>query len=145
MKTDVSHLNSLGSKNGTEYAFSEPSKDILETFDNVFPDQEYHVQLNFPEFTSLCPKTAQPDFATIKIDYIPNKKCIESKSLKLYYFSYRNHGSFMEEIVNRMLSDFVAVCEPQWMEVKGIFNARGGTEIIVTATHIGDAYYGKVD
>jgi 7-cyano-7-deazaguanine reductase len=132
--TDVSQLKTLGSK-GTEYDFSGPSREILETFENVHPNNNYKIHLIFPEFTSLCPKTHQPDFAEITVDYMPNARCIESKSLKLYYFAYRNCGAFMEEITNRMLNDFVAVTSPKWMKVTGKFNARGGTEIIVEAEY----------
>lgn len=87
------------------------------------------------EFTSLCPKTGQPDFAEILLEYIPGEVCLESKSLKLYLFSFRQEGSFMESIVNRMLEDFVAVCSPRWMKVTGKFASRGGIQTIVEAEH----------
>lgn len=131
---DVEGLTKLGSQK-TEYKLDSPSVDILETFDNKYPDRDYRVQLVFPEWTSLCPRTKQPDFATIIVDYIPNRKCVESKSLKLYFFAYRNYGAFMESITNRVLEDLVSVCSPRWMKVTGKFNARGGTFINVEAEY----------
>jgi 7-cyano-7-deazaguanine reductase len=98
-------------------------------------DAKYVVEITFPEFTSLCPKTGQPDFGEIKISYIPFRHCIESKSLKLYFFAYRQHGAFMEKIVNKILGDLVYVSLPRWMRVEGKFNARGGTFITVVAEH----------
>ena len=131
-KIEGETLKQLGSKK-TEYKLNIPSRDILETFENKFPNRDYNIQFIFPEFTSLCPKTGQPDFATIEVDYIANYKCIESKSLKLYFFAFRQYGSFMETIVNKILDDLVAICCPNQMKVTGIFNARGGTFINVTA------------
>lgn len=131
---DVGALTKLGSQK-TEYKLDSPSAGILETFDNKYPDRDYRVQLVFPEWTSLCPRTKQPDFATIIVDYIPNRKCVESKSLKLYFFAYRNYGAFMESITNRVLEDLVLVCSPRWMKVTGKFNARGGTFINVEAEY----------
>lgn len=127
-------LKQLGS-NKTDYQYDEPSFNILETFENKYPDNDYLIQLKFEEMTSLCPKTGQPDFATINITYTPGKKCIESKSLKLYLFSYRQHGGFMESIVNRILGDLCHVCAPKEMIVLGSFKARGGIVINVTATY----------
>lgn len=124
-------LKTLGSS--TQYKYNFPSTDILETFDNKTPDREYVVEFIFPEFTSLCPKTGQPDFATIKISYSPDKKCIESKSLKLYLFAFRSHGSFMETITNKILEDCFRICDPRWMKVHGLFNPRGGITINVKA------------
>ncbi|MBT9139181.1 MAG: NADPH-dependent 7-cyano-7-deazaguanine reductase [Syntrophomonadaceae bacterium] len=133
MKTDdVKDLKQLGS-NQTLYKYNKPSVKILETFPNQHPEKEYVINMTFPEFTSLCPKTGQPDFATIKVQYVPRKKCLESKSIKLYLFAYREVGSFMETIVNNILNDFVEVCSPKNMVVKGIFNPRGGLKIIVVA------------
>ena len=91
--------------------------------------------MDCPEFTSLCPKTGQPDFGTIRIRYIPDKLCIELKSLKLYLWSYRNEGAFYEKVVNMILNDLVAACRPRWMEVAGDFNVRGGIATRVTAVH----------
>jgi 7-cyano-7-deazaguanine reductase len=108
---------------------------ILETFSNPRPHRDYEVKFVFPEFTSVCPVTSQPDFATITITYTPDKKCVEMKSLKLYFFSYRNKGIFYESVVNTILDDLVAVLKPRAMTVIGEFAVRGGTAGIVTATH----------
>ncbi|MBI1908609.1 MAG: NADPH-dependent 7-cyano-7-deazaguanine reductase QueF [Deltaproteobacteria bacterium] len=112
---------------------TKPSKE-LETFPNPKPDRDYEIFFDCPEFTSLCPKTGQPDFATIRIRYIPDKLCIEMKSLKLYLWSFRNEGHFYEKATNRILDDLVQACQPRWMEVIGDFNVRGGMKGIVTAT-----------
>ncbi|MBI4041442.1 MAG: NADPH-dependent 7-cyano-7-deazaguanine reductase QueF [Deltaproteobacteria bacterium] len=96
----------------------------LATFENQF--QGYSITISYPEFTSICPKTSLPDFGTIHLAYGPRKKCLELKSLKLYMLAYRHMGIFYENVVNRMLQDFVKACDPHWMMVKGIFNARGG-------------------
>jgi len=133
MNKEGINLKALGSKE-TVYP-KEPDRKILETFENKYPKRDYTIHLSCPEFTSLCPKTGQPDFAEIVITYTPDKKCIETKSLKLYLFSYRTHGSFMEPITNRILDDLVAVCKPQWMEVIGSFSVRGGIAIVVTAEY----------
>jgi len=113
---------------------ASPSKS-LETFPNPQPDRDYAIESVCPEFTSLCPKTGQPDFATITIRYVPDKLCIELKSLKLYLWSYRNEGAFFEKVTNQILNDLVAACQPRWMEVVGAFNVRGGIATTVTATH----------
>ena len=131
---DTSKLTMLGS-NQTNYKYKDPCPEILETFANQYPKGDYEVVLEFPEFTSLCPKTGQPDFATIKIIYVPGKKCLESKSIKLYMFAFRNHGSFMETITNKILNDCVEACDPVYMRVEGIFNARGGLKIDVHAQY----------
>jgi 7-cyano-7-deazaguanine reductase len=131
-------LKQLGSAQ-TTYKYDSPNVDILETFDNKCPQRDYMVEFIFDEFTSLCPKTGQPDFATIEINYIPDKLCIESKSLKLYMFAFRSHGAFMETIVNQMLDDFVRICEPRYMIIYGRFNARGGIKINVEAEYRIDA------
>lgn len=122
----------LGSTN-THYVYNNPSIVMLETFDNAYPHRDYITEFEFPEFTSLCPKTGQPDFATIKIQYIPDRRCIETKSLKLYFLAFRQYGSFMETIVNKILEDCTSACDPRWMKVIGYFNARGGTLINVEA------------
>lgn len=134
LKDNTTTLAQLGS-NTTKYKYDSPTSEILETFENKNPDGDYVVELVFPEFTSLCPKTGQPDFAKFIVRYRPDKKCLESKSIKLYFFSYRNCGAFMETITNQVLKDFVTACEPKWMEVNGLFNARGGLVINVTATY----------
>lgn len=114
---------------------ASPDEAELETFANAYPDRDYVIQFDCPEFTSLCPITGQPDFATLTIEYTAGRRCIESKSLKLYLFSFRNQGSFSEQIVNRVLDDLVAACEPRWMKVTGDFTPRGGIGIRVTAEH----------
>jgi 7-cyano-7-deazaguanine reductase len=112
-----------------------PDKAKLESFPNKYPHRDYVIELDCPEFTSVCPVTGQPDFAKIKITYIPDKRCLESKSLKLYLFSFRNTGMFHEEITNRILEDIVAACEPRWARVRGLMNPRGGISIDVTADY----------
>lgn len=103
--------------------------EVLEAFDNKHTTRDYWVRFNCPEFTSLCPITGQPDFATIRIDYIPDIKMVESKSLKLYLFSFRNHGGFHEDCVNIILNDLVALMNPKYIEVTGLFTPRGGISI----------------
>jgi 7-cyano-7-deazaguanine reductase len=121
------NLTLLGS-NHTEYKTDyDPS--LLETFSNKHPDNDYFVKFNCPEFTSLCPITGQPDFATIYISYVPDKLMVESKSLKLYLFSYRNHGDFHEDCVNKIMKDLIALLEPKYIEVTGKFLPRGGLSI----------------
>lgn len=120
------HLQQLGS-NKTDYG-RLPDVSILETFVNKYPDRDYEIKHSTSEFTSLCPKTGQPDFASITITYVADIKCIESKSLKLYLFSYRNEGSFMETICNRICSDLVECCSPRHMKVQMTFAARGGVK-----------------
>jgi 7-cyano-7-deazaguanine reductase len=110
-----------------------PERTTLESFANKYSSRDYLVQFNCPEFTSLCPVTGQPDFARIKISYIPDKRCLESKSLKLYLGSFRNHGMFHEEVANRILEDIVAAVEPRWALVRGLMNRRGGISIEVSA------------
>ncbi len=112
---------------------TQPSKN-LETFPNPQPDRDYLITSVCPEFTSLCPKTGQPDFATITVSYTPDKLCIELKSLKLYFWSYRNEGAFFEKVTNQILNDLVAACQPRWMEVIGDFNVRGGITTRVVAS-----------
>lgn len=107
----------------------------LEVFPNAYPQRDYTVTHVNPEFTSVCPKTGLPDFATITVRYIPEKLCIELKSLKYYFLEYRNRGIFFESAINEMLDDFVRACKPRWMEVTGEFNTRGGIHSIVTASH----------
>lgn len=109
--------------------------EVLETFINKHPDNDYMVTFDCPEFTSLCPITGQPDFARIKINYIPNIKMVESKSLKLYLFSFRNQGDFHEDCVNIIMKDLVKLMEPKYLEVKGIFTPRGGIAIYPFANY----------
>jgi 7-cyano-7-deazaguanine reductase len=108
---------------------------ILEIFDNSYPDRDYLITHKTDEFTSVCPKTGQPDFGTIIISYIAKKKCVELKSLKLYLQSFRNDGIFYENIINRILDDLVSVLKPKWLEVKGIFTTRGGLNSTVISTY----------
>ncbi|MDR1738665.1 MAG: preQ(1) synthase [Candidatus Symbiothrix sp.] len=119
-------LKSLGKK--TEYK-QQYAPEVMETFDNKHPENDYWVRFHCPEFTSLCPITGQPDFATILIDYIPNIKMVESKSLKLYLFSFRNHGAFHEDCVNIIMKDLIALMQPKYIEVTGLFTPRGGISI----------------
>jgi 7-cyano-7-deazaguanine reductase len=115
---------------------TEPSKD-LEVFPNPEPGRNYTISMECPEFTCLCPRTGQPDFATIHIRYIPDELCIELKSLKLYLWSYRNEGIFHEALVNKILDDLSAACSPRFMEIVGDFYVRGGIHTTVTAS-LGD-------
>lgn len=126
-------LTQLGAKQ-THYP-AKPEEATLETFPNPSPGREYWIEFNCPEFTALCPITQQPDFGTIIIRYVPNERCIESKSLKLYLFSFRNEGAFAERITNRVLDDVVSACKPLRAEVKGVFTPRGGIGITVEAAH----------
>lgn len=107
----------------------EYNPEILESFVNKHPDNDYFVKFNCPEFTSLCPKTGQPDFATIYISYIPDMHLVESKSLKLYLLSFRNHGDFHEDVVNIIMKDFIKLLDPKYIEVWGKFTPRGGISI----------------
>jgi 7-cyano-7-deazaguanine reductase len=108
---------------------------ILETFDNQYPHRDYSVIHYAPEFTSVCPKTGQPDFAKITIEYIPDKKCVELKSLKLYLNSFRNEGIFYESVVNFILEDLIKLMNPRFLKVTGEFNTRGGISSLVTVEH----------
>jgi 7-cyano-7-deazaguanine reductase len=112
-----------------------PDKARLEAFENAYPKRRYRIHFDCPEFTSLCPVTGQPDFGHITIDYVPGKLCLESKSLKLYLFSFRNHPTFHEEAVNRILDDVAKAIRPREATVKGVFNPRGGIAITVEAKH----------
>lgn len=106
---------------------------ILETFENPSPGRIYFITHTFPEWTSLCPKTGQPDFATIVLEYVPDALCIELKALKLYYNAFRNEGMFFETLVNRLLDDLAGACRPRWMQVTGEFHVRGGIASVVRA------------
>ncbi len=119
---------------GVEYKYKY-TPEILQTFVNKHPGNDYIVSFNCPEFTSLCPKTGQPDFAEIVINYIPDEKMVESKSLKLYLFSFRNQGDFHEDCVNIIMKDLVELMEPKYLEVKGIFTPRGGISIYPFANY----------
>lgn len=125
-------LHALGNK--TKYSM-DYAPEVLETFENKHPENDYWVQFNCPEFTSLCPITGQPDFAEIKIMYLPGKKMVESKSLKLYLFSFRNHGDFHEDCINIIMKDLVRLMQPKYIEVLGIFTPRGGISIYPYANY----------
>ena len=107
----------------------------LELFDNPNPDRDYTIRVRIPEFTCLCPKTGQPDFATLYLDYVPDRRCIELKSLKIYIWSYRDQGAFHEAVTNKILDDLAAVCAPRYMRITAEFNVRGGLYTNVVAEH----------
>ncbi|QPJ66673.1 MAG: NADPH-dependent 7-cyano-7-deazaguanine reductase QueF [Candidatus Nitrohelix vancouverensis] len=113
-----------------------PTSDI-EVFPNPYPGREYEIDMDCPEFTCLCPKTGQPDFADIQITYVPRDLCIELKSLKLYLWSFRDQGAFHEKVINEILDHLVAACQPVWMQVVGDFNVRGGIHTTITVEHVG--------
>jgi len=113
---------------------SLPSK-TFETFPNPEPGRDYRIQIRIPEFTCLCPKTGQPDFAELELDYIPDQRCVELKALKLYIWSFRDEGHFHEAVTNRILNDLVAALEPRFMRLTARFNVRGGLYTSVTAEH----------
>lgn len=131
-RTDLAELSLLGKP--SQFPAS-PNEARLETFPNRSPNRSYWVRFDCADFTSLCPVTSQPDFAKISIEYIPGEICIESKSLKYYLASFRNERAFNEEVVNRILNDFVKTCTPRKAIVRGEFAARGGIALTVTATH----------
>ncbi len=126
--TDLENLTLLGGN-------TKPSK-TLEAFPNRSPDRYYLVTLETDEFTCVCPATQQPDFATIKVEYVPDEKIVESKSFKLYIWSYRNEGVFHEHVVNKILEDLVETLDPHYCKVTGIFNVRGGIGITVEAEEV---------
>ena len=125
-------LSALGQK--TRYSMNY-APEVLEAFTNKHPDNDYWVQFNCPEFTSLCPITGQPDFAEIKIMYIPGERMVESKSLKLYLFSFRNHGDFHEDCVNIIMKDLIKLMDPKYIEGVGLFTPRGGISIYPYANY----------
>jgi 7-cyano-7-deazaguanine reductase len=113
---------------------SIPSKKI-DTFDNPNLERDYAIKITLPEFTCLCPKTGQPDFAKLFLEYIPNQKCIELKSLKMYIWSFRDEGAFHEDVTNKILDDLVNVANPKYMKIKAVFNVRGGVYTTVICEH----------
>jgi 7-cyano-7-deazaguanine reductase len=119
---------------GAAPGMTESAK-LLETFENRFPDRDYRIEIRAPEFTSVCPKTGQPDFGVITITYTPDAKCVELKSLKFYLQSFRNEGIFYENVTNLILDDLVVVLKPRWMKIESAFNARGGMTETVTAQY----------
>ncbi len=130
--SEIEGLSLLGAK--TEYK-DNYAPEVLEAFDNKHQGRDYWVTFNCPEFTSLCPITGQPDFATIHISYIPNVKMVESKALKLYLFSFRNHGAFHEDCMNIIMDDLIKLMDPHYIEVVGIFTPRGGISIYPYANY----------
>ncbi len=126
-------LKALGRISEPTYADYNPS--VLEAFENLHKDNDYWVRFNCPEFTTLCPITGQPDFAEIRISYVPGDKMVESKSLKLYLFSFRNHGDFHEDTVNTIMKDLIKLMEPKYIEVTGFFTPRGGISIYPFANY----------
>ena len=129
---NTSGLTLLGSSAGYDGGY-DPS--ILEAFDNMHPEHDYWVRLNCPEFTSLCPITGQPDFAEIRIGYIPDLRMVESKSLKLYLFGFRSHGDFHEDCVNIIMKDLIKLMAPRYIAVTGLFAPRGGISIHPYCNH----------
>jgi 7-cyano-7-deazaguanine reductase len=128
MSDNLDNLTKLGE------VTHNPSKE-LEVFPNPNPERDYIIQIDTPEFTCLCPKTGQPDFADIQLEYTPDKLCIELKSLKMYYWSFRNEGAFHEAITNSMLDDFVRTISPRYMKITAKFNVRGGIYTTIVAEH----------
>ncbi len=116
-----------------------PSKDF-ETFSNPQPERDYTIRIRVPEFTCLCPKTGQPDFATLHIEYVPDRLCVELKSLKLYVWSFRDQGAFHEAVTNQILDDLVQACAPRFMRIRAEFNVRGGIYTTVVAEHRADGW-----
>ncbi|HOK04298.1 MAG TPA: preQ(1) synthase [Victivallales bacterium] len=133
MKKKINGISLLG-KSGVKAA-NTPNKALIECFENKFPDRDYEVIFECPEFTSLCPVTGQPDFGMIKITYIPHQKCIESKSLKLFLQSFRNYNTFHEDVVNIIRDKIIAIANPKYLEVIGIFRPRGGISLTVKAVY----------
>ena len=118
---------------------SQPSRE-LETFDNPTPGRDYTIRMRIPEFTCLCPKTGQPDFATLHLEYVPDARCVELKALKLYIWSFRDEGGFHEAMTNRILDDLVAATAPRFMRLTAEFNVRGGIFTHVVAEHRADGW-----
>ena len=132
MRKDLDKLKALG-RNVQAAGDYDPS--VLDSFENQHPGRDYWVTFTCPEFTTLCPKTGQPDFATLTIRYIPAQKLVESKSLKLYLFGFRNHGDFHEDVVNIIMKDLIALLHPKYIEVTGLFLPRGGISIYPYANY----------
>jgi 7-cyano-7-deazaguanine reductase len=133
-KSDARYLGSMPNHNVDQRGASAgPTRELLETFENPRPERDYVIETVCPEFTSLCPKTGQPDFGTLTISYVPDRLCFELKSLKLYLQQYRNHGAFYEDVTNRILDDLVAATRPRSMKITAAFTPRGG---IRTNVHV---------
>lgn len=120
---------------------TKPSK-ALETFVNPHPDRDYSIQIRIPEFTCLCPKTGQPDFAELSLEYIPDQSCLELKALKLYIWSFRDQGAFHEDVTNRILNDLVAATKPRYMRLTAEFNVRGGLYTTISVEHVSPEWEG---
>ena len=120
-----------------------PSKNSLETFPNPNPERDYTIRMRIPEFTCLCPKTGQPDFATLHLEYVPHRSCVELKSLKLYVWSYRNEAAFHEAVTNRILDDLVRLMKPRFIRLTAEFNVRGGIYTTVVAEHRQSAWQAR--
>ena len=133
-RPETEGLTKLGSR--AAFRFDKPDIAILEAFPNRYPGRDYVITFDHPEFTSLCPMTGQPDFGTIRIRYVPGERCVESKSFKLYMGAFRNEGSFMESLTNRIADDLIQLLAPRRMTVEGMFNVRGGTAISVRVEHL---------
>ena len=129
--------------NKTGYKMNPKTK-LLETFPNPNPERDYVIVHTAPEFTSVCPKTGQPDFAIIKLEYIPEGTCIELKSYKIYLNSFRNDGIYFEAVTNQILNDLVEVCAPRWMKITADFNVRGGISSVIIAEHTSDEFKNKM-
>lgn len=128
--TQLGHKSAL-----TDAQLREP-RTILDAFPNPFPDRDYHIEFIFPEFTSVCPVTGQPDFATITLQYVPDERCVEMKSLKLYFYAFRNKGMFYESVTNTIRDDLIALLQPRRLKVIGAFNVRGGTSGTITVDYV---------
>ncbi len=125
------------------YRMSSQATDTLETFPNPKTERDFTIRIDVPEFTCLCPKTGQPDFATLEIEYIPDELCVELKALKLYAWSYRDQGAFHEAVTNKILDDLVAATSPRYMRLTAIFNVRGGIYTTVVVDHLKDGWTPK--
>ncbi len=119
---------------------SSQATDVLETFPNPAPERDFTIKIDVPEFTCLCPKTGQPDFAVLEIEYVPDQLCVELKALKLYVCLYRDQGAFHEAVTNQILDDIVAATSPRFMRLTAIFNVRGGIYTTVVAEHVMDGW-----
>ena len=136
MKSDDTPRNQLTLLGRSEFSLpAKPSRDTLELFDNPNARRHYWIELDYPEFSSICPVTGQPDTAHITIRYVPDKYCVETKSLKYYLASYRNLPAFNEDVINRIADDLIAVCQPRRMSLIGAFSARGGISLAVEVDH----------
>jgi len=123
---------------------TKPSKKI-DTFENPRVSRDYSIKITLPEFTCLCPKTGQPDFARIFLEYVPDKKCVELKSLKMYIWSYRDEGAFHEAVTNKILDDLVSATNPKYMKIKAVFNVRGGVYTTIVCDHKSPKWKSNLD